>query len=168
MSQILKDSPRIYVGTYNAYNRGSLKGAWINLDDCADEDAFFEAAVELHRDVVDPELMFQDWENIPDQFISESSLRPAFWDYLRAKQNTHLSEEAFDAGVNAGLPFDEVEERYVGEFSNNHEIGIHLAENECLFDGLPEFVERYFDFDAYGRDAAMGWTESDGHYFVNY
>ena len=35
---------RIYVGTYAKYNEGSLRGKWIDLSDCYDQDEFMEDA----------------------------------------------------------------------------------------------------------------------------
>jgi len=56
---------RIYVGTYAKYNAGSIKGAWLDLEDYSDRDAFLEACRELHKDEQDPEFMFQSLsENI--------------------------------------------------------------------------------------------------------
>ena len=40
---------RIYVGTYNAYNEGSLKGAWLDLEDYDDQDDFLRACREHSR-----------------------------------------------------------------------------------------------------------------------
>ena len=50
----------VYVGTYAKYNNGSIAGAWIDLDECGDENTFFEVCVSLHADEADPEFMFQD------------------------------------------------------------------------------------------------------------
>ena len=33
---------RIYVGTYAKYNEGSLRGKWIDLSECYDQDEFME------------------------------------------------------------------------------------------------------------------------------
>ena len=38
---------RIYVGTYAKYNNGSIAGAWLNLDDYSDKDAFLAACRKL-------------------------------------------------------------------------------------------------------------------------
>ena len=64
-----KSDPRVYVGTYGKYNNGSIKGAWLNLADYADKDAFYAACAELHKDESDPEFMFQDHEGIPEGMI---------------------------------------------------------------------------------------------------
>ena len=74
-------APRIYVGTYAKYNSGSIKGKWLDLRDYADIQDFYTAAKELHSDESDPELMFQDWEGIPDGMVGESHLKDV-WEFL--------------------------------------------------------------------------------------
>ena len=64
----------IYVGTYGKYAASSIAGKWLKLDDYVDADAFIEACHELHSDESDPELMFQDFENIPKKFRCESGI----------------------------------------------------------------------------------------------
>ena len=60
----LESTPKIYVGTYSQYNNGSLFGKWFDLTDFADLKEFLQDCYEFHRNELDPELMFQDWENI--------------------------------------------------------------------------------------------------------
>ena len=74
--------PKAYVSTYAKYNSGSLKGEWLDLEDYADKGEFIEACRKLHKDEPDPELMFQDWEDVPSAFISEGYIDESFWDYL--------------------------------------------------------------------------------------
>ena len=71
----------IYVGTYAKYNAGSLFGKWFDLSDFADKDEFLEACKELHKDEDDPEFMFQDRENIPEELVSESWISDLFFEY---------------------------------------------------------------------------------------
>ena len=70
---------RVYVGTYGKYNNGSLFGAWLDLSDYADKEEFYEACRELHKDEEDAEFMFQDYENIPENLISESWISENFF-----------------------------------------------------------------------------------------
>jgi antirestriction protein len=56
---------RIYVGTYAKYNAGSIKGAWFDLEDYSDRDAFLKACRELHKNEQDPEFMFQSFQDFP-------------------------------------------------------------------------------------------------------
>ena len=71
-------TPAVYVGTYHQYNCGSIFGKWFDLTDFDDEDEFYDACRALHAAEDDPEFMFQDWEGIPSQFASESSVKWAF------------------------------------------------------------------------------------------
>jgi len=79
--------PSIYVGTYKKYNEGNLKGKWLNLEDYADKEAFFEACAELHKDEEDPELMFQDFEGFPKRFYHESSVPDALWGWIELDED---------------------------------------------------------------------------------
>lgn len=76
----------VYVGTYRKYNNGSLEGAWLKLADYANKDEFLKACMELHKDESDPELMFQDWENVPEWMISESSIDAKLWGYVEPEE----------------------------------------------------------------------------------
>lgn len=87
---------RIYVGTYAKYNDGSIFGKWFDLSDFSDKDDFMTACAELHKDEEDPEFMFQDWENIPDDLICESWLSDNFFEVRDAIENLNNDEqEAF-------------------------------------------------------------------------
>ena len=88
-------TPRIYVGTYAKYNNGSIQGEWLDLDDYTDKSDFIQACLELHDDEEDPELMFQDWENIPGELASECSIDDAVWEYIDACNE--FDQEAVDA-----------------------------------------------------------------------
>ncbi|WP_042938607.1 antirestriction protein ArdA, partial [Klebsiella pneumoniae] len=75
--------PAVYVGTYHQYNGGSIFGKWFDLTDFDDKDEFYDACRALHAAEDDPEFMFQDWEGIPSQFASESSVKWAFIEAFR-------------------------------------------------------------------------------------
>ena len=59
-------NPKVYVGTYRAYNNGSLRGGWISLKACKDYADFLRKCRALHRGERDPEYMIQDTEDFPD------------------------------------------------------------------------------------------------------
>ena len=50
MEAVTLSEARVYVGTYNKYNSGSLFGKWLDLSDYSDKDEFMEACRELHKD----------------------------------------------------------------------------------------------------------------------
>lgn len=146
--------PRIYVGTYNAYNEGSLKGAWLDLEDYDDQDDFLRACRELHADEPDPEFMFCDFEGIPREFIGECYLKPEFWDYM----NCDIDDDVKEAFMHL---FDEWNEdrcrdSYFGEFDNRTKMAEQLVDDMGILDEIPENLRYYFDCEAYGRDMELG------------
>lgn len=62
----------LYVGTYKKYNNGDLTGMWVNMEAVKDADEFFEVCAAVHKDERDPEYMFQDYQNFPQWYYSES------------------------------------------------------------------------------------------------
>jgi antirestriction protein len=74
-------TPAVYVGTYHKYNCGSIFGKWFDLTEFNGREDFYEACQALHADEWDAEFMFQDWEGIPSQFVSECSID---WDFIAA------------------------------------------------------------------------------------
>lgn len=161
-------TPRIYVGTYAKYNNnGSIQGEWLDLDDYNDKSDFIQACLELHDDEEDPELMFQDWENIPDLFISECSIDPDFWDYM----NCDRDEDAKAAYLACFGEWDEsdFEERYRGQYDSFTELAEQLLDETGELEAIPENLRYYFDYEAYGRDLQLGgeFCEHDGHCFWN-
>ena len=54
METVTLSEARVYVGTYNKYNSGSLFGKWLDLSDYSGKDEFLEACRELHEDEQDP------------------------------------------------------------------------------------------------------------------
>ena len=160
-------TPRIYVGTYAKYNNGSIQGEWLDLDDYTDKSDFIQACLELHDDEEDPELMFQDWENIPDLFISECSIDPDFWEYM----NSDRDEGAKAAYLWCFGEWDEsdFDERYRGEYDSFTELAEQLLDETGDLEAIPENLRYYFDYEKYGRDLQLGgeFCEHDGHYFWN-
>ena len=120
---------RVYVGTYGKYNNGSLFGAWLDLSDYADKEEFYEACRELHKDEEDVEFMFQDYENIPENLISESWISGNFFTLRDAVENLNETEqEAFFVWCNYK--------------------GYDLGEKD-------EFAKTYFDYEKFARDLFM-------------
>jgi antirestriction protein len=87
---------RVYVGTYKKYANGNIKGAWLTLSEYDSKESFIEACHKLHEDEDAPELMFQDWDSIPDNYINESFISEELWDAM---------EEIDDDKWNAFLDF---------------------------------------------------------------
>lgn len=84
---------RVYVGTYAKYNSGSLAGAWINLDDCADYSEFLAKCQATHKDERDPEFMIQDAEAFPDGLSCMEWLSEAEFNDVKAAMSEEAKEE---------------------------------------------------------------------------
>lgn len=85
---------RVYVGTYAKYNSGSLAGAWINLDDCADYSEFLAKCAATHKDERDPEFMIQDAEAFPDGLSCMEWLSEAEFNDVKAAMKEEAEGEA--------------------------------------------------------------------------
>jgi len=160
---IEKIEPRIYVGTYEKYNNGSIAGKWLDLNDYEDINAFYKACKKLHKDESDPELMFQDWEYIPASMIWEGGLNEEFYDFLEVVNASNISYEVYLAAVDDGFDFNDLEDNYMGEFDNDEDFTIEML-------GEPEvehFAHYYINWARCARDYMMDFFEIDGHYFRN-
>ena len=154
---------RIYVGTYAKYNEGSIYGKWLDLSDYSDKDEFYEACRELHNDEEDPELMFQDWENIPSGLISESWLSDYIFEVIETVDDmdedkkaafavwlNHESHDLSSKDINDLI--SSFEDAFQGAYKDEEDYAYEIVE-ECY--DLPEFAKTYFDYEKYARDLFM-------------
>ena len=165
---------RIFVGTYAKYNEGSIFGKWMDLSDYSDREKFYDACRELHNDEEDPELMFQDWENIPSPLIGESWLSDNIFEVVEAISNqSETWQEAFAAWLNYtgnDLSSEDIEhlissfeDEYQGQYRSEEDYAYEVVD-ECY--DLPEFAKTYFDYGKFARDLFICdyWYE-DGFVF---
>lgn len=162
-------TPAVYVGTYHKYNCGSIFGKWFDLTDFDDKSDFLDACHELHANEHDPELMFQDWEGIPSQFASESSVD---WDFITAYKQA--KEEGRDtafiawAEYTGECDYDMFDDAYRGEASTAEDYAYEYVNDHGLLAEVPESLCCYFDYDAYARDLfSGGLVFHDGYVFSN-
>jgi antirestriction protein len=154
------NEPAVYCGTYAKYNDGDLSGQWLTFSDYSNANEFFAACRELHQDEKDPEFMFQDFENFPQELYNESMSIldiEVIYKYIELCKN--YDQELVDQVISdkCGL-YEDVEEAlektfYLTDYDSDFSVGVAFAE---IFGGVEnlsrEELERYFDFDAYGRD----------------
>lgn len=160
-------NPKVYVGTYAKYNSGSIAGEWVDLADYTSKEDFLEYCTDMLRaDEEDPELMFQDWEDIPEGLITESSISDLIWDYLEYTEDWDESKRsAFDVWVeNGNYSFAKLKEihslitefgeSFMGEWDSEIAFAREDAESKEYYSkmdaaGVPRF---YFDEEAFCRD----------------
>lgn len=158
----------IYVGTYAKYSNGSITGAWLDCEDYSDHAEFIEACKELHKDESDPELMFQDFEDFPKDFYSESSIDPRLWCFLdldagdREIVTAWLSENSLATNEDLQSIVDSFTGRYASWAAYAEEITTDCYE-------IPDHLQFYIDWEKMGRDMACnssGYVEHEGELWL--
>ena len=168
ISKVGEDAPSVYVGTYGKYNSGSLYGAWIDLTKCKDEDEFYEVCYELHND--EPrdscELMFQDYECFPRRFYGESHMDfDALYEWLDLDEDERDIVSAYWNEVESGTDIEDILESYIGEYDSDED---YVRSEVLETSRIPDWLERYIDWDAYARDNMQDVHVAGNYYFRAY
>ena len=158
--------PSIYVGTYEKYNNGSIAGAWVDVEKFNDHEAFIDYCLELHKDEDDPELMFQDIDEIPSLYYSESGIDPRLWDWLSLDDDDKELLEAYREGINEEGDIEDARDAYQGKFDNDIDFIMDLLES-C--GDIPKDLPSYLviDWEATTKNLMYDFVESNGYYFRN-
>ena len=158
-------TPRVWVGCLACYNDGCLTGQWIDAVDALDI-----TPEDLHEDETShEELWCFDIENFPPEVGEMDRLTAARWgdlyeeigeDYWEAflawVANDGYSTDSF------GLPeASEFKDSYRGRFSSFSDYIQQELEDTCFFDGWPDAAIRYFNWDAYERNAKYDFSVLD-------
>jgi antirestriction protein len=160
-------SARLYVGTYEKYNNGSIAGAWVDLEQFSNKQEFYEACAQLHADEADPEFMFQDFEGFPDRFYSECGIDDDLFDYLALDDDDRKILAAYiDMTGETGATIDDAMDHYQGEYKNDEDFVYQLLE-DC--GDIPKDMPSYIviDWEATARNIMFDFYEVDGLYFSN-
>lgn len=148
-------TPKVYVGTYAKYNAGSLDGKWLSLDDYTDKDEFEAACQELHGPG-EHEFMFQDTENIPSRFISESRIDPEVWsDWVFLDDEDRNMFEAYLDCVDSAGTLDQARESFAGNFDSRADWAAEYWGDTGMLQGVHENLQNYIDYDAFARDCKL-------------
>lgn len=150
------NGPAVYVGTYAKYNSGSIRGAWLNLEDYADHDGFIEACKALHSDETDPELMFQDYQSFPSAYYGESYIKPDVWEWLELDASDRTLLAAYQAGVYAEGGIEEARDNFMATGDTRADIAETYFEETGGLEGCPEFLRSHINWDSVARDLSYG------------
>jgi antirestriction protein len=150
----MENAPRIYVSSFAKYNAGSLAGAWLDLNDYADKDDFIAAAEALVKEP-DPELMFSDWESIPDGMVGECWINAEVWEWVALDDNERKIVKLYRDNVDSAGSIEDALEAYSGEYEREIDWAYEYVDGAGLLSDAPEVLANYFDYDAFLRDAKM-------------
>lgn len=160
----------IFVTSCSAYAAGSLAGDWFNVADYDGDDDAMLKAVGLKAGT---EFFITDYDTDlhvdKSEHIDVADLK-AFLDAMKEEYcdedvaNVILDECSGDVREAAKIIRD-------GDYSvldcyddSDRSLGEAVAELNCVLDGMPDTIQTYFDYDAYGRDFRLevrgGFTES--------
>jgi antirestriction protein len=148
---------RLYVGTYAKYNSGSIKGAWLNLEEYSDKEEFLGACAKLHDDESDPEFMFQDFEGFPRSLYSETSVSDAIWEWLDLDDDDRELLTVFQQGVDGEGDIDRARDAFISKgYNTEADWAAEYLEETGGLEGVPAHLANYIDFESYARDARLG------------
>ena len=149
------DEPALYCGTYGKYNTGNLRGMWVNVSTFDSYEDFENFCKAIHADEDDPELMFQDGENIPDSLCHESMGEEEFDNLLKYCE---LCDEYNVLAVDDFLEFykpeylDMMPDAYEGVYCSREEFAEEKANEDFNLEKMMGNLAYYFDYASYARD----------------
>jgi len=146
---------KVYVSTYGNYSSGNLKGAWVDCENFSDKEDFVKHCLSLFPKQRDPELMFQDYEDFPRAYYSESNIKEELWDdYLRLNDN---EKEIVNLGLDHGIADNARDclERFHGVHNTPEDWAQETLEETGMFENVPKELVYYFDFEAYASDCQL-------------
>ena len=157
------DSPALYCGTYGKYNSGNLRGMWVNVSTFDDYEDFVNFCLAIHADEEDPELMYQDFENMPDSLYHESMGEEGF---NKIAEYCELCDEYSVEAVDDFLEWDSTEDldnmhdAYVGVYDSREDFAREIV-NDCYdLENMIGNLAYYFDYEAFASDLFL----SDYHF----
>ena len=153
------DSPALYCGTYGKYNQGNFNGMWLNVSTFESYEEFENFCLAIHADEEDPELMFQDGENIPDSLCSESMGEDEFNNLLKyCDLCDEYNVSAVDDFLELYSPedLDRMDDAYVGVYDSKEDFAREIVNERYDIDKMMGDLAYYFDYEAFARDLFMG------------
>ena len=157
------DSPALYCGTYGKYNEGNLGGMWVNVSTFDSYEDFINFCKAIHADEEDPELMFQDYANMPRSLYHESMGAEEFENILKY---CDLCDEYNVSAVDDFLEWfspedlDMMYDSYMGVYDSKEDFAREMV-NDCYdIEKMMGDLAYYFDYEALARDLFI----SDYHF----
>lgn len=139
-------------------------GVWLNPLAYVCHGAFLMACGEVHRGEEDPQFEYVDWKDIPGQFITANSVSPDLWlqlsDWQQLDDEERARAEIYWEDFSTTTPVGLIEEKFVGCFDNERDLGWHLFEMLGYFDCVPEKLHCYFDCESYANDERLNGSLS--------
>lgn len=152
------DSPALYCGTYSKYNTGNLRGMWVDLSTFDYYEEFEAFCLAIHADEADPEIMFQDFDNMPDCLYHESMSKKGIekiMEYLG--MCNEYSVPAVNDFLELFMPedLDRMPDAYVGVYESKEDFAEELVDDCYNLEKMMGNLACYFDYEKFARDLFM-------------
>ena len=152
------ESPALYCGTYGKYNSGNLRGMWVDLSTFDYYEDFENFCLAIHADEADPELMYQDYENMPRSLYHESMGEEGFnkiAEYCELCDD--YSVEAVDDFLEWSSSDDlgRMHDAYVGVYDSEEDFAEEIVSDCYDLDNMMGSLACYFDYEKFARDLFM-------------
>lgn len=147
------ESPALYCGTYGKYNRFNVRGMWVNLSTFDNYEEFEAFCLAIHADENDPEIMYQDFANMPRSLYHESMGEEGFNNIMKYCE---LCDDYSVSAVNDFLErwspedLNRMPDAYVGEYDTPMDFAYEKADEVFNLPNIGD-IALYFDYDAYTR-----------------
>ena len=132
---------------------------WLNVSTFDDYEDFVNFCLAIHADEEDPEIMFQDGENIPDSLCCESMGEKGF---NKIAEYCELCDEYSVEAVDDFLEWDSTEDldnmhdAYVGVYDSREDFAREIVSDCYDIENIMGNLACYFDYEAFARDLFMG------------
>lgn len=153
------ESPAIYCGTYGKYNSGNFNGMWLNVSTFDSYDDFENFCKAIHADEEDPELMYQDYENMPRSLYHESMGEEGF---NKIAEYCELCDDYSVSAVDDFLEWSSsddlgrMHDAYVGVYDSEEDFAEEIVSDCYDIDNMMGSLACYFDYEKFARDLFMG------------
>ena len=157
------ESPALYCGTYGKYNSGNLRGMWVNVSAFGSYEYFIDFCKAIHADEEDPELMYQDYENIPRSLYHESMGEEGF---NKIAEYCELCDDYSVSAVDDFLEWSSsddlgrMHDAYVGVYDSEEDFAEEIVSDCYDLDNMMGSLACYFDYEKFARDLFI----SDYHF----
>lgn len=155
----------IYLTNLGRYNEGCLMGEWVKLP--LPEDKLETVLARIGIDDQYEEYFISDYESIFDnlyigEYTSIDELN-VFAEKLEELADFEYEKLAAVLESEACMTIAEVLQiiedldsfDLLAEVDDDTALGEYYADFGCIFHGVPDHIQRYFDFDSYGRDIRL-------------
>ena len=152
------ESPALYCGTYGKYNAGNLSGMWVDLSTFDYYEEFENFCLAIHADEDDPELMYQDYENMPRSLYHESMGEEGF---NKIAEYCELCDDYSVSAVDDFLEWSSsddlgrMHDAYVGVYDSEEDFAEEIVSDCYDLEKTMGDLACYFDYEKFARDLFM-------------